>query len=63
MAGESQGMITCNVWQRPLLRITPDGIEVKCKFCNGAIHSISKEDLERYWEEARLTTSERVSTA
>jgi len=40
----------CPTWHRPLFRITPEGIEIKCKFCGGVIHKISREEIEQQWK-------------
>ena len=41
--------VFCSTWKSTLLRIVPDGVEVRCKSCRGAIHHISRERLEREW--------------
>jgi len=42
-------LILCPIWHRPIFRIVPTGIEVKCKFCGGIVHTISREEIERQW--------------
>lgn len=45
----TQGLILCPTWHRPIFRIVPTGIEIKCKFCGGIVHKISRQEIEQYW--------------
>ena len=48
---------TCPHWHRPLFAITPDGIEIKCKWCREK-HHISRASLEQAWcDISKLDTS------
>ncbi len=57
---ESDNLVTCPTWHRPLLRVVKDGIEVKCKYCKGLLHSISREEIERVWLEQEQGISEQA---
>lgn len=53
-------LITCPTWHRPLFRVVPEGIEVKCKFCGGTLHTYSRTEIEATWAQLESQTNQRL---
>jgi len=48
---EQRIAVRCPVWHRPYLQVVPDGVEVRCGSCPKTSHRISRETLEKLWDE------------
>lgn len=46
----------CPIWRRPLFRVTLQGIEVKCRSCDGQAHVFTWDDLAALRAELERTT-------
>lgn len=54
---EEEMPIICSIWRNTLFRIVPDGLEVRCKSCRGAIHHISRARIEQTWSELKQSVT------
>lgn len=43
--------IVCSIWRSPLMRVTKEGILIRCKSCRGMWHLITRSQLERAWSD------------
>ena len=55
--------VECPVWHSPAFFPVPGGIEWRCKSCRGVIHFISREKIERAWNEMEQGAQHITDTA